>query len=101
MASVVPGTSNGDYDLARGLGLYDTNGDLPARARLLWAQISDGCLEMAREFWRRYARSPEVKDQFDDAKIERLCEMIMPYIAAMFERIDNPDWAGLAITYVE
>ena len=101
MASVVQGTSNGDYDLARGLGLYDTNGDLPARARLLWAQISDGGLDMAREFWRRYARSPEVKDQFDDAKIERLAEKILPYIAAKFERIDNPEWAGQARTYVE
>ena len=101
MASVVQGTSNGDYDLARGLGLYDTSGDLPARARSLWAQISDSGSDLAREFWRRYARSPEVKDQFDDAKIERLAEKILPYIAAKFERIDNPEWANQAQTYVE
>ena len=101
MASVVQGTSNGDYDLARGLGLYDISGDLPARARSLWAQISDSGSDLAREFWRRYARSPEVKDQFDDAKIERLAEKILPYIAAKFERIDNPEWANQAQTYVE
>ena len=90
MASVVQGTSNGDYDLARGLGLYDTSGDLPARARQLWAQVADDGIEMAREFWRRYARSPEVQDGFDDAKIERLAEKILPYIAAKFERIEIP-----------
>ena len=101
MASVVQGTSNGDYDLARGLGLYDASGDLPARARHLWAQVADDGIEMVREFWRRYARSPEVQDQFDDAKIERLAEKILPYIAAKFERIDQPEWAAQAQTYVE
>ena len=101
MASVVQGTSNGDYDLVRGLGLYDTSGDLPARARQLWAQVADDGIEMAREFWRRYARSPEVKEQFDEAKVERLAEKILPYIAAKFERIERPEWAAQAQTYVE
>ncbi len=36
MANVVQGTSNGEYDLARSLRLYDTGGDLPERARELW-----------------------------------------------------------------
>ena len=62
MASVVQGTSNGEYDLVRGLRLYDTSGDLPSRARELWAQVGTDGIEMAREFWRRYARSPEVQD---------------------------------------
>jgi methyl-accepting chemotaxis protein len=101
MASVVQGTSNGDYDLVRGLRLYDTSGDLPVRARELWAQIGADGIEMAREFWRRYARSPEVQEQFDDAKIEKLAERILPYIAAKFEHIDRPEWTGQAQTYVE
>jgi len=101
MASVVQGTSNGDYDLARGLALYDTSGDLPDRARELWAQVADEGMDLAREFWRRYARSPEVKDQFDEAKIERLAEKILPYIAAKFQRIDQPAWVASAQTYVE
>ena len=71
MASVVQGT-NGNYDLPRGLRLYDSNGDLPERARALWAIVEDDALEMAREFWRRYARSPEVTQPIDAAKIDEL-----------------------------
>ena len=67
MASVVQGTSNGEYDLARSLRLYDTNGDLPERSRELWGLIGDDAIELARDFWRRYARSRDVTDRFDDA----------------------------------
>ena len=101
MASVVQGTSNGDYDLNRGLRLYDTSGDLPTRARELWTQVGSDGIEMAREFWRRYARSPEVQEKFDDSKIETLAERILPYIAAKFDRIDQPEWTSQAQTYVE
>ncbi len=101
MANVVQGTSNGEYDLARSLRLYDTSGDLPERARELWNAISADGIEMAREFWRRYARSPEVSDQFDDTKIEQLAERIVPFIAGKFERIDQVDWTQQARGYVE
>jgi len=46
MANVVQGTSNGDYDLARGLRFYDTSGDLPQRSRDLWQLISGDAAEM-------------------------------------------------------
>ncbi len=62
MANVVQGTSNGEYDLARSLRLYDTSGDLPERARELWQLIGGDAKELAREFWRRYAMSPEVRE---------------------------------------
>jgi methyl-accepting chemotaxis protein len=101
MANVVQGTSNGEYDLARSLRLYDTSGDLPQRARELWSAISDDGIEMAREFWRRYAKSPEVRDQFDDGKIEQLAERIVPFIASKFERIDKADWTQQARGYVD
>ena len=79
MASVVQGTSNGNYDLARGLRLYDTSGDLPERARAICGRmIQDDGIEMAREFWRRYARSPEVREPIDDAKIEQLADRHRP-----------------------
>ena len=100
MASVVQGTS-GNYDLARGLRLYDTDGDLPDRARRLWAVIGDDALEMAREFWRRYARSPEVRDPIDDAKIEKLAARIVPYIASKFEHVDRAEWAHQAHGFAE
>ena len=50
MTNMVQGTSNGEYDLARSLRLYDTGGDLPERSRELWALIGDGGVELAREF---------------------------------------------------
>ncbi|HVF36399.1 MAG TPA: methyl-accepting chemotaxis protein [Sphingomicrobium sp.] len=101
MSKVVQGTSSGDYDLARGLKLYDTSGDLPERARELWGFIKDDAPEMAREFWRRYAQSPEVKDQFDETKIDQLALKIVPYIAAKFERIEGRDWVEQSKQYVE
>ena len=100
MASVDQG-KKGNYDLARGLRLYDTDGDLPERARRLWAVIGDDAPEMAREFWRRYAQSPEVRDPIDAAKIETLAERIVPYIANKFQRIDQPEWTHQAHDYVE
>ena len=100
MANVVQGTSNGEYDLARSLRLYDTSADLPERARELWKVISGDAKEMAREFWRRYAKSPEVNDRFDDSKIEQLAGRIVPFITAKFERLDNPEWTDQAQGYV-
>ena len=92
MANVVQGTSNGEYDLARSLGLYDTCGKLPELSREIWAIIGGEAIELAREFWRRYAKSPEVVDRFDDAKIEQLSERILPYINCKFDRLGDADW---------
>ena len=100
MVNAVQATSS-EYDLKRGLGLYDVNGDLPARARELWAHISGDAVEMGREFWRRYAQSPDVRDMFDDARINQLAEGIAPYIASKFERLDQPDWTAQARDFVE
>jgi len=100
MANVVQGTSNGEYDLARSLRLYDTTGDLPERARELWKVISGDAKEMAREFWRRYAKSPEVNDHFDESKIEQLADKITPFINAKFEHIERRDWTDQAQGFV-
>ncbi len=100
MASVVQDT-NGNYDLARGLRLYDVSGDLPERCRALWDIIRDDGPEMAREFWRRYAQSPEVDVPIDPAKIETLSIRILPYFANKFERLDQPQWTMQAREYVE
>src|SRR5687767_173721 len=100
MASVVQDT-NGNYDLARGLRLYDTDGDLPQRARRLWALISEDSPEIAREFWRRYARSPEVHETMDAAKIDVLASRIQPYIVNKFERVDQPEWTHQTRSYTE
>ena len=100
MANVVQGTSNGDYDLARSLRLYDTGGDLPARSRELWQIIGGDAIELARQFWRRYASSPEVTDQFDDARIEQLSQKILPYIESKFTGLERPEWTEQAQGFV-
>jgi methyl-accepting chemotaxis protein len=100
MASVVQGTSNGEYDLARSLRLYDTGGDLPDRSRELWALIGGDAIELAREFWRRYAKSPEVTDRFDEAKIDQLSQKIVPFINHKFTALEQSGWTAEAQAYV-
>ena len=100
MASVVQGTSNGEYDLARSLHLYDTGGDLPSRARELWQLIGGDAKELAREFWRRYAMSPEVREKFDERRIDELADKIVPFLEAKFDRLDHPQWTRDSEAYV-
>ena len=101
MATAMRRTSTGEYDLDRGLQIYDGSGDLPQRARRLWDLIGGAESEIAREFWRAYARSPEVKDSFDDSKIEELSVKIVPYLRGKFMHIDQAEWVGQAKSYVE
>ncbi|HET9355253.1 MAG TPA: methyl-accepting chemotaxis protein, partial [Sphingomicrobium sp.] len=101
MATIVGSGANGEYDLGRGLTLYDTAGNLPTRARELWELIGGDSIELAREYWRRYARSPEVRESFDDQRIERLANKILPYVTSKFERIEDPAWTIQAREYVE
>ncbi len=100
MASVVQATSNGEYDLARSLSLYDPSGDLPERSRELWALIGEDAIEMARQFWKRYARSPEVRDRFDETRIEQLSNKIVPFISSKFAQLERPDWTQAAQGFV-
>ena len=101
MASVVQATTNGTYDLARGLRLYDVSGDLPQRARALWKVLNDDAIDMAREFWRRYAQSPELRQPLTNEKIEQLAPGLLPYIANKFDRIDHSEWTEQARSFVE
>ncbi|WP_037499409.1 methyl-accepting chemotaxis protein [Sphingomonas jaspsi] len=101
MATVVLGGGNGKYDVARGIALYDVTGDLPQRSRELWAAIAGDSLDMAREFWRRYAKSPEVQEQFDEAKIDHLAAKIRPQIEEKFSNITGSAWTEKSRDYVE
>ena len=101
MTNVVGSASGSDYDLARGLALYDPDGDLASRARELWTRLEPESIDMAREFWRRYARSPELATSFDHNRLEDFSVKLRPYIEMKFARIDNPEWTGKARIYVE
>ncbi len=101
MGTVVGSNISGEYDVARGLSLYDPAGDLPTRSRDLWARLEADSLSLAREFWARYAQSPELKTPFDQARIDDYAAKIQPYIATKFSSIENPEWTGKARVYVE
>src|SRR4051794_17959946 len=100
MASV-RGNSGNSYDLARGLRLYEAGGPLPERAALLWRHLAPVEMDLAREFWRRYRQSEEVKESISDDKIEELATRIIPYLRDKFERIASPQWIATARSYVE
>ena len=101
MAKLVQGKTNGEFDLVAALRLYDTAGDLPQRSRELWKVISEEAPEMAREFWRRYARSPEVEGNFDESKIEQLAKRITPYIGSKFDRVESREWTVQSNEWIE
>src|SRR4029450_9481087 len=100
MANVVHGTSNGEYDLARSLSLYDTSGKLAESSRELWTIIQGDARDLAREFWRRYSRSPEVTDRVDDGKIEQLADRLLPYIKSKFDQLDRLEWTRQSHDFV-
>ncbi|WP_265587103.1 methyl-accepting chemotaxis protein [Sphingomicrobium arenosum] len=101
MNKVIQQQADGEYDLARGLAMYDMTGDLPHRTRMLYEAIEGVEMEMAREFWRRYAQSPEVHESFPPEKVEKLAERIAPYIRRKFQDLENPDWIDQSRDYVE
>ncbi|MEO6579601.1 MAG: hypothetical protein ABIN83_00430, partial [Sphingomicrobium sp.] len=101
MGTVVGSVSGSEYDLARCLALYDLEGDLPARARDLWSRLEQESIEMAREFWRRYARSPELSVPFDINRIEEHSVKVQAYIELKFAHIADPEWTRKARSYVE
>ena len=64
--------------------------------------ISGDAKEMAREFWRRYAKSPEVRDQFDDVQDRSAGRQgSCPSSPRKFSRIDDREWTRQARGYVE
>jgi methyl-accepting chemotaxis protein len=97
----VRGNKQHDYDLARGLRFYDAGGKLPERAAALWQQIGNAEMDLAREFWRRYRQSEELKDSVSDEQIEAMAKKIVPYLRDKFLRLGDPTWVGTARSYVE
>ena len=100
MGSIMGKGKRHEYDLQRGLKIFDIGGDLPARAAALWQRISFAEQDIARAFWRRYRQSPEIKAVIDDAALEQFAERIRPYVRDKFMRLDNPAWVDTAHGYV-
>src|SRR5690349_13034556 len=90
-----------DYDLARGVRFYDASGDLPQRAASLWSHISHAERDIAREFWRRYRQSEDLKTAISDEQLEELVNRILPYLRDKFLSLGEQGWVATARGYVE
>ncbi|MCJ7421506.1 methyl-accepting chemotaxis protein [Sphingomicrobium astaxanthinifaciens] len=101
MNKVIQQQVDADYDVSRGLSMYDLSGDLPHRARMLYEAVEGVEQEMAREFWRRYARSPEVSGDFSATRIEKLAQDIAPYIRRKFQNLEDSGWIEQSRDFVE
>src|SRR5512139_3895070 len=100
MANKVQGTSKREYDLERGLSLYDTTGDLPDRARQLWKVVESEGREIARHLAKRFGQSPEIRTQYDDAAVDQLASQLHPFIANKYMNIDSREWTDRALEFV-
>ena len=104
MANVVQGTSNGDYDLARSLHLYDTT------ATCLDAPVSCGQLDFRPTAWNWPANSgaatPSLlrsRRKFDeDSASTSWPSKILPFISAKFSQTRSSQVGGFhnSQTYV-
>jgi methyl-accepting chemotaxis protein len=101
MGTVVGSLANGEYDLQRGLKMYDTSGDLPVRANQLWQLVADDSLELAREFWRRYASSPELTIKPTADQLEEMAARIAPFLAQKYGSVGDRAWTEKARKYVD
>ena len=101
MATVVGSNISGDYDVARGLALYDPAGDLAQRSRGLWTLLEADSRSMADAFWASYSKSPELKVPFDQHRLNDFATKIQPYIAMKFAAIERSEWTMKARVYVE
>jgi hypothetical protein len=97
MASV-RGNSGSSYDLARGLRLYDGDGPLAERTADLWRHLAPAEMDLARDFWRRYRESEEIREPISDEKVEELATRITPYLRDKFSRTADPRWVEAART---
>ena len=87
--------------LERRIGMFDVSGRLQADCAEIWTLISPHQEQIARAYWERYRRSPDIKRPISDAKMEELIQRLLPYLGARYSRIGEHGWVELAGTYVE
>lgn len=88
------------FEFAERIALFDPSGTLEADCREIWTLIEDEKEEVAREFWREYARSPDVPFSLDEARIADLSRQIVPYVEAKYANLRDPRWVEIAGQFV-
>jgi methyl-accepting chemotaxis protein len=85
---------------AERFAMFDGKGDLVENSRELWGVIEDDVHRVARSFWIRYLRSPEVNTRVDEAKLESLTRRIFPFLKRMLTDPAGEAWVETAGEYV-
>jgi methyl-accepting chemotaxis protein len=87
--------------LEKRLEMFDPSGALPDRTIEIWGLISSQREVIARAYWERYSRSPEVTRKIDQSKMEELAQRLLPYLELRYLNMRDQRWADLAGSYVE
>jgi methyl-accepting chemotaxis protein len=82
------------------LKLFDEEGTLAAECREIWSLLEPQANEVARAFWRRYFRSPEVVDPLDESRLDQLAETIVPYIRCRYSDLAGEAWVAMSRDFV-
>ena len=93
--------SERDVGLADRIKLFDRTGALQADCAEIWSLVCRDQESIARAYWVQYARSPEVREPFGEAKLDQLAKRILPYLSARYSNLSDPRWIDIARTYVE
>jgi methyl-accepting chemotaxis protein len=80
--------------------MFDADGRLAQDCAEVWRLIGPQSEVIARAYWERYARSPEVKRTIDAAKMDELVRRILPYLEARYGNVGHPRWVEIAGDYV-
>ncbi len=89
-----------DASLSERLEMFDPTGELAARSIDIWNLIGAERAAIARAYWERYARSPEIRQTITPDKMETLIQRIMPYLEGRYADLTNPRWVQTVGEYV-
>lgn len=89
-----------DVNIGDRLPLFDEDGRLAAESAEIWSLIRDRAVEVARAFWRQYARTPELTDPISEAKFEGLVHRVIPYLERRYGALEQQDWLETVSEYV-
>ena len=84
---------DGEVRVSERLSMFDPSGELPARSAEIWAIVKPEAERIARAYWERYARSPELKRPISPEKMDGLVRRLLPYLEDRMARIADDAWA--------
>jgi methyl-accepting chemotaxis protein len=90
----------GDVSIKGRFELFDGNGKLADEAREIWTVFAPQAERIARAFWARYARSPELETALSDAEIDTRAAGTAEFLRLKFNDISGQAWVESARDHV-